>query len=100
VLWNPDSPAGVLELKEVERAAEVLNIQLRKREWRRLEELPTLISAITGQVDAGPCLPRVTPRIFYGLIVEGAFRFSSATKHRPHQRRTPATSFGRCTLVV
>jgi putative ABC transport system substrate-binding protein len=52
VLWNPDSPAGVLELKEVERAAEVLNIQLRKREWRQLEELPKLISSITGQVDA------------------------------------------------
>jgi putative ABC transport system substrate-binding protein len=75
VLWNPDSPVGVLELKEVERATEVLNIELRKREWRQLEELPTLISAITGQVDA----------LYMGTgppaSVEQRARFAEAASH-------------------
>jgi putative ABC transport system substrate-binding protein len=52
IIWNPDQPAGVLELREVERATQAFNIELRKADYRQLEEVPALISAMAGRVDA------------------------------------------------
>jgi putative ABC transport system substrate-binding protein len=52
VLWSPVSPAGGLELKEVERAASSFNIELQRAEWRTHDDWSSIISTMSGRVEA------------------------------------------------
>jgi putative ABC transport system substrate-binding protein len=52
VLWSPASPAGVLELKEVERAADSLKLELQTAEYRTPDDLIQMIPTVAGRADA------------------------------------------------
>jgi putative ABC transport system substrate-binding protein len=49
VLWDPTFPSAPLELKEIESAARVLNIEIQPSAARSVEELEAAVRAVVGQ---------------------------------------------------
>jgi putative ABC transport system substrate-binding protein len=49
VFWDPTFPPAALELREIERAARLLNVELQPLEVRAAEELEAAVLAVAGQ---------------------------------------------------
>jgi len=49
VFWDPTFPPAALELREIERAARLLNVELQPLEVRAAEELEAAMLAVVGQ---------------------------------------------------